>query len=146
MRRAGMVICALLLTGCRALLMTMANPPTFENHSAYPDQFFRQVWAETELLCGADISLDGIAVIVHEDAGAFYDACVDIEGLGCSDVDSINILGAVGTNAIDVGTEVAHQLGHVHLGGDGRHSHVEWFGEGGVVEQLRAMIVSGGAR
>jgi hypothetical protein len=149
MIRAGVI--ALALTGCYDVYKALHHDhPSFDNRSQYPDQFFLHVWAETEALAKTDVSLSGMSVVVHEDAGDFADACPDIEGLGCSDADNINIRGSVGTNAIDVGTEVAHQLGHTHFwkteDGDGRHSHAEWFGNSGFVEQMRELLEAGGIR
>jgi hypothetical protein len=143
MRLLVVMVCLATLGCADVYRVFTADPPAFDNRSQYPDQFFLRLWAEVEALAGVDISLEGVAVTIHEDAGDFEDACPDVEGLGCSDPARIEIMGGVGTNFVDVGTEVAHQLGHMHLSGDGRHAHAEWFGEGGVVEQARALLVAG---
>ena len=148
MRR--LVFIALLTTlGCADVYKALhADPPVFDNRSKYDRGFFLQVWAETERIACTDIPLDGVTVIIHDDWAEFADACPDIRGWGCSDPYTMHILGAVGTNAIDVGAMVAHQLGHIALsrtdeGFDGRHARADWFGADGIEAKIRSLIETG---
>jgi hypothetical protein len=138
----------LILIGALGLCACFPKPTILINDSAYPSGYFHEVWAETENAARVDIKLDGFLVHVYgEDKAAFDRACPEPEGLGCTNATSkISILAPVGTNAVEVGATVAHMLGHVALeqhGGDPdwSHEHQEWFGPGGVVEQIQALIL-----
>lgn len=124
------------------------EPPSIINLSEYPDGLFYKVWSELETTAQVDISLDGMTATVHGDRARFEDACPDVEGLGCSDYDNLNVYGGVGTDFLDVGTETAHQLGHLyfyhtHGGSDGRHAHADWWDDGGYVDLIHHLIEAG---
>ncbi len=148
--RAIVLALAAPLLGCHEFYKALhRDSPAFDNRSAYPDGYFLYVWSETEAYAGVDIPLDGVLVTIHESAAEFEDACPDVYRLGCHTATNIDIRGSVGTNFTEVGTEVAHQLGHMRLmqeGGDGAHRHAEWWDEGGIVDQVHALLAGDAAK
>ncbi len=145
MKDAYFILLALLVL---AFCACIPKPTVLINDSAYPSGYFREVWAETEVAANVDISLEGYIIHVFgEDVAAFERACPEPEGLGCTNATSkISILAGVGTNAGEVGGAVAHMLGHVHYQAEGDdpdwdHEHTDWFGPGGIVDKIEAMIL-----
>lgn len=143
----GAILVALSLCGCHEFYRALhQDTPAFDNRSAYPDGYFLYVWSETETYAGVDIPLKGVVVTIHESIAEYRDACPDIDRIGCHTGTSVDIYGAVGTSFLQVGTEVAHQLGHMRFmqeGGDGRHAHAEWWSEGGIVDQVHTLLEGG---
>lgn len=136
-----------------ALLVTLGlglcacMPPfTFDNQSAYPDALFFGVHDGIEQVVG-EIDLLQFRIYVAGVPEVFAAHCPDITRLGCSDFEErVALNGSVGTSAADVGAEEAHILGHIFYlqhedDSDPNHYHAEWFGPGGIEEQVRYKIL-----
>src|SRR5882757_1732617 len=106
------LILAIACSGCADLL----GAPTFINDSAFPAGYFHETWAQVEELAQADIPIQGMTIHVYENEAEFQDVCPDVGGLGCNpDSKHLYLLGSFGYSAVEVLTEAAHQLGHLHF-------------------------------
>jgi hypothetical protein len=129
----------------------MPAPPELINDSAIPNAAFAQLHRQVEALAQADIPLWDFTIHIYVDVDRFLEDCKApaAEGIGFTNaVSKIWILAAEDIPLSDVAAAVAHQLGHVHFeqgakDPDWGHSRVEWFGEGGVVEQVGMMVAEG---
>jgi hypothetical protein len=130
-----------------ATVACMPAPPELINDTAIPDGAFAQLHRQVEALAQADIPLWDFTIHIYADAEEFLGDKRAVEGLGWTNaVSKIGILASEDYPLVLVAGAVAHQLGHVHFeqgahDPDWAHERAEWFGPGGIVEVIEAMIL-----
>ncbi len=144
---------ALCLVGC------MPAPPELINESAIPDSAFAQLHRQVETLAQADIPLWDFKIHVYVDGQEYLRESEYPEPLEggafliswTNAMNKIHVLAGEEYPLPEVAGAVAHALGHVHFeqgahDPDWDHTRLEWFGPGGIVEVIQAMILEEASR
>jgi hypothetical protein len=137
-----------------AFCACMPAPPELINDTAIPDSAFAQLHRQVEVLAQADIPLWDFTIHIYEDAGRYLDESKYPEPLPggafllswTNATSKIHVLASEEYPLVEVTGAVAHALGHVHFeqgahDPDWDHERLEWFGPGGVVEQIVGLIL-----
>jgi hypothetical protein len=111
---AVLAVVAYALCGCN----TYTPPRFYSNDPTRGQEWFDNVVITTEQVAGVSIDLEGFEVILFD----VEHPCPNPDAFACTDAHRKIWLGS---NWPEM--RLAHELGHVHYGGDEHHTHTEWF-------------------